>query len=399
MHARLSIFTGAIIGAVTAYYFDPERGRRRRAITRDKVVHAGHKAYDGIGVAARDIRNRAAGTVATMRSALDFQQPSDDVLAERIRAQIGRVVSHPGSIDIAVHDGIATLSGPILADEVPLLIDCTFGVRGVKNVQNQLEIHSEPGNVPGLQGEPSRELGKPSAFNREDWPPAARAIGGAAGLIAAYYGFSRRNPLAWAIGIAGLALIGRAAANVEVRALVGAPSARQGFRVEKTIHIQAPVEKVFQLWENFENFPRFMMHVKSVQPLAGEGQNKRWRWTVQEFGGIEFEFDSIVTAREPNRLLTWCTEPGSMIRHAGRVLFQGQDDGSTVVNVQMAYLPVAGAVGHAIARLLGADPKQQMDEDLIRMKTYIETGIPPRDAAAQQAPGQPGQPTGGRSVH
>jgi uncharacterized membrane protein len=52
----------------------------------------------------------------------------------------------------------------------------------------------------------------------------------------------------------------------------------------------------------------------------------------------------------------------------------------------MSYNPPGGAVGHAIARLLGRDPKQEMDDDLMRMKAFIETQRPPRDAARPDGP-------------
>ena len=38
-------------------------------------------------------------------------------------------------------------------------------------------------------------------------------------------------------------------------------------------------------------------------------------------------------------------------------------------------------IGHAVARLFGADPKTEMDADLLRMKMLIENGRAPRDAA------------------
>jgi uncharacterized membrane protein len=44
-------------------------------------------------------------------------------------------------------------------------------------------------------------------------------------------------------------------------------------------------------------------------------------------------------------------------------------------------------LGHAVAALFGADPKAEMDEDLMRMKSLIETGTRPHDAA-QDAPPQ-----------
>jgi uncharacterized membrane protein len=73
------------------------------------------------------------------------------------------------------------------------------------------------------------------------------------------------------------------------------------------------------------------------------------------------------------------------VQHAGRVFFHDNGDGSTTVEIQMVYNPVVGAIGHAVAWLLGADPKRQMHDDLLRMKTFLETGKPPRDAASQTA--------------
>jgi hypothetical protein len=38
-----------------------------------------------------------------------------------------------------------------------------------------------------------------------------------------------------------------------------------------------------------------------------------------------------------------------------------------------------------VASLFGADPKSEIDADLLRMKTMIEGGLPPYDAARKQA--------------
>jgi uncharacterized membrane protein len=42
--------------------------------------------------------------------------------------------------------------------------------------------------------------------------------------------------------------------------------------------------------------------------------------------------------------------------------------------VRMIYNPPAGALGHAVASLLGGDPKSRMDEDLMRFKSLLEEG-------------------------
>jgi uncharacterized membrane protein len=46
----------------------------------------------------------------------------------------------------------------------------------------------------------------------------------------------------------------------------------------------------------------------------------------------------------------------------------------TRVHVQMRYTPPAGAVGHGLAALLGADPRRALDEDLVRFKSLLEEG-------------------------
>jgi uncharacterized membrane protein len=51
------------------------------------------------------------------------------------------------------------------------------------------------------------------------------------------------------------------------------------------------------------------------------------------------------------------------------------------VTVRLSYSPPAGAIGHGIATLLGADPKRQMDDDLARMKAFIERGEVPSEGA------------------
>jgi uncharacterized membrane protein len=40
----------------------------------------------------------------------------------------------------------------------------------------------------------------------------------------------------------------------------------------------------------------------------------------------------------------------------------------------MEYLPPAGELGHAVAQLFGVDPRQAMNDDLLRLKSLLEQG-------------------------
>ena len=377
MDGRLKLLLGTGLGAISMYYLDPARGRYRRAMVRNRLTHAGREVERGMGVVAHDFWNRAAGMGAEVRAMFDSRLPDDTVLVERVRACLGRVVTHPASIDVSASDGVVTLEGLILADEVADLLGCARRVHGVKEVRNRLEAHATPGRIPGLQGEPPK---RKSGVERS-WTPAARTLYSAAGVAAALYGFRRRSAGGTLLGTLGVALLSRAATNLDLGRLLGVGSRRHTIEVQKSIRIRAPVEHVFELWEDFESFPRLMAHVRRVRLLDGDGDRRHWRWTVRGAAGIEMEFDTVVTAVEQNRLIAWRTEGTPAVRHSGTVRFHGNDDGSTTVELRMTYTPVGGALGDALARLIGADPKRQIDDDLLRLKTFMETGRAARDAA------------------
>ena len=154
MNKGAAIVSGVGVGAALMYFFDPDRGKRRRALVRDKVEAAGNKASCYAGKMGRDLRNRANGVVAETKSLFTDEQVTDDVLVDRVRSKLGRFPVHIEAIDVSANNGTITLSGPILADEVPRVLRATRFVRGVKEIDNQLSVQAEAGNLPALQGTP-----------------------------------------------------------------------------------------------------------------------------------------------------------------------------------------------------------------------------------------------------
>ena len=365
-------------GVAVMYFLDPGRGARRRALVRDKVVHGLHKGADAAETTARDLRNRAHGLAAEVRARFDHDDGADDdVLVARVRAEMGRVVSHPSSIIVTATDGRVTVSGPILADEAGPLLACARGVRGVTDVVDRLDVHERAENVPGLQGGVTRRA-RGFELRQENWTPAARLLVGAVGGALALGGARRRDLLGAAMSLTGLALLSRSATNAGLRKLVGA-GAGGGIEIYKAININAPIDDVFAFFTNYENFPQFMSHVREVRDTGGESSH----WTVDGPAGVPVEWDAVLTDLVPNEVLGWTSVPGSAVRSVGAIRFTQTADGTTHVDLKMTYSPPAGAIGHAAAKLLGADPKTQMDDDLARAKTFLETGTPPRDAAQQ----------------
>lgn len=365
------------IGAGVMYLMDPARGRRRRAVLRDQMNHASRKALGAMDMTARDLSNRTRGLFAELRAMGDDEPVGDEVLRERVRSALGRSVTHPHAVEVKVVSGRVSLSGPILADEVQRLLRRVAAVRGVQGVDNQLEVHQEPGNVPGLQGALTRANRGHLEYMQANWSPAARLAAGAAGAAAGLYGLRRQGLLSKVLAASGLALLTRAATNLEYRRLFGVGAGRRSIDVQKTIHINAPVERVFELWTRYENFPHFMSHVQRVERI----DDTTSRWVVSGPGGVPIEWEAELVSLVPNELLAWRSRPNSALGSAGIVRFYGDDADRTTVDIKLTYNPVAGAAGHAVLSLLGRDPRHQLNDDLLRMKTFIETGTPPRDAA------------------
>jgi len=362
------ILYSAAAGALAMYFLDPQGGRRRRARTRDKLERAQRRLHDAYDVTARDARHRMIGLQAMSRRLFQHgESVPDQTLVERVRATLGRYCSHPHAIDASVRDGDVTLAGPILAFEAPGLLRAVKSVPGVRGVDNRLELHQEPGNVSSLQGGVPRR-GQRFELMQDNWSPSARVLVGAVGLA-----LLLRGGLVSRLG--GAVLLARAISNLEFAILFGFGDAQDGIEVHKTIHVHAPAEKVFEFWSHFENFPHFMSRVRDVH-LAGN----RSHWVVRGPVGVDVEWTSEMVRSEPNSLIEWRSTPDSNVQHEGAVRFE-PEDGGTRVTVCLCYVPPAGAFGHAVAALFGADPKSEMDADLMRMKSMIETGKPSHDAA------------------
>jgi uncharacterized membrane protein len=365
-----------IAGAV--YFFDPERGRRRRARARDKLVKAQHRLADGFGAGGRDLSNRAWGTVAEMRHVFPGGDVDDAVLRERVRSQIGRLVGHPRSVEVQAADGCVYLGGQVLEHEFGRLVRAVQRVPGVRDVENRLQIVNDPTQIPGLQGT-SGEDELESRF----WKPATRLLAGGAGAGLTLAGLRRGGLTGAAMVAGGASLMARAMSKAGPGKLIGIGKDR-GIELRKTINIEAPVGEVYRMWSDYENFPRFMSNVREVE-RRGE---TRSHWVVGGPLSIPVEWDAIVTKMEPERVVAWRTLPGSTVNHAGAVRFDDCGDGTTRVTVHLTYQPAGGLLGQSVATLFHEDPKTQMDEDLLRMKSFVETGTRARDASRGNSRGE-----------
>src|SRR5436305_390394 len=116
----LLVLAGIGIGALLMYLFDPALGRQRRAFLANRTAHGSRVLQDATEAAVEAAANRTRAAVARVAGK---EEPADDsVLAERVRAAVGKVIADVQAIDVRVREGIVTLKGPATAAEIAELV-------------------------------------------------------------------------------------------------------------------------------------------------------------------------------------------------------------------------------------------------------------------------------------
>ncbi len=157
MIRSLDFYRGIVMGLGLMYAMDRDPGRARRA-----------------GLLGARLLSDAA-----------------DTLAERVRAKLGRYVSHPEAIVVESQGGCVSLHGPILRSEVEELINAVSSVRGVSEVANRLSPHGTPSHARHLPNETRDEQRPPwAALGAGEWTPGFQLAVGIAGASALALGIA-----------------------------------------------------------------------------------------------------------------------------------------------------------------------------------------------------------------
>lgn len=155
--SNMTLLGGAALGAAVMYIADPDAGSRRRALVRNQVIRAGKRSARFLWQQACDARNRAWGAIQERRARIREGLVDDRTLEQRVRAQIGHVLSHPGSVEVEARDGQVRVHGPVLVGEADKIRRRLEKTRGVRACDLQVHEHESQANIPGLQGESRAE--------------------------------------------------------------------------------------------------------------------------------------------------------------------------------------------------------------------------------------------------
>lgn len=208
MNKVLVAIGGLGVGAGLMYLADPDHGRRRRARVRDMAVHCSRTAVAIAESTSRDVQHRLTGVAARSvgRLIVPDVTPEDHVLVARVRARVGRLVSHPHAIEVHATSGKVTVGGPVFESEVAALLSGVAGVAGVTDVENQLKPYARAEQVPALQGPGPRESHRLPEILRH-WTPTSRLLATVAGLVLVAVSTPARGARRTASGVIGVHLL------------------------------------------------------------------------------------------------------------------------------------------------------------------------------------------------
>ncbi|WP_081933748.1 SRPBCC family protein [Massilia sp. 9096] len=396
---ELAMWLGAAAaGALLMYMLDPDRGGARRAQSAAAVRGAGSRTSSALGNVWRGAGARVGGLASA----------KPDGAAGKLGSALSRVGQAAGSmLDDTVSKARSAIGRAGEAAE-----DSRSQAKSAiaRASDSAAEAYEQASRGAGRIGGKVSEAWRDGASGPDAWTPALRNSALIGGGLLALTGLMRRSPIGLALGLAGAALLARGASNRPLGKLAGGLAGgltggrsfnlgtglglNQTIDLEKSIHIDASPEEVYDLFANHENFPRFMSHVVEVRDLG----RRRSHWTVRGPGGSAFEWNSTITEQSRPHRLAWRSEPGAEIPQTGSIQLEPHH-GGTDVTVRMSYTPPAGALGHGLATLLGADPKSRLDEDLAHMKAYIERGSDSDETGRGVARGGAQPRSGSRFLH
>ena len=135
-------------------------------------------------------------------------------------------------------------------------------------------------------------------------------------------------------------------------------------KIEKTIEIKAPIENVFALCADVENYPKFMEGAEEVKKIG----ETTYHWKM-EMAGRAVEFDTELVEAVENQKIAW-KSVGDFVSK-GTWSFAPAAEGTTVGYVMDYEIP--GLMGALFDKLkVSKEMEKGMNQSLQNLKKILE---------------------------
>jgi len=133
--------------------------------------------------------------------------------------------------------------------------------------------------------------------------------------------------------------------------------------IKESIEVGVPVSTAYNQWTQFEDFPKFMDGVQSVEQL--DDTHLRW---IAEVSGETRDWQAEIVEQVPDQKIAW--RAIDVNGPNGIVTFEPLGEATTLVTAEMSYEPEG--LKEQLGAKIGLDSRQ-VKEDLNRFKEIVET--------------------------
>ncbi|MFN2641490.1 MAG: BON domain-containing protein [Actinomycetota bacterium] len=140
------LFWAVAAGAVAEYFWDPELGRTRRAMTRDRVTRMRNRTQVKTERLKRATSAQMRGIAARAQHVRD-DPPADDIaLAHKVESKLfGDPAVPKGNINVAVEEGVLVLRGQLDNEtQIHNVERAVRKIQGVHEIRSFLHIPGRP---------------------------------------------------------------------------------------------------------------------------------------------------------------------------------------------------------------------------------------------------------------
>jgi uncharacterized membrane protein len=137
-------------------------------------------------------------------------------------------------------------------------------------------------------------------------------------------------------------------------------TARRAIDMHMTVVVERPIHEVFEFSRDFENFPKIIDALLSVE----DSQDGRSHWAVRSPTGNSVEWDATVTKYVPNSVIAWESVPDSPVKATGLMRFSPLSPTETRVDLSLTYRPVRTGFVDALRSLLGSNNTARLRTEL-----------------------------------
>lgn len=143
--------------------------------------------------------------------------------------------------------------------------------------------------------------------------------------------------------------------------------------IEKTLVIEAPVERVYTFWADMSAIEAVLPAVQSIEAV----DERTAQWTVRAPFSTFVRFVAITETREPNRYVKWGSTHGAgteTVTSGGELFFEPVEDGeATHVRLRFTYDVPSASAQQIISTLAALGyPEREFETGLALIKEHLE---------------------------